>query len=205
VNAVVGGFVGFTNSLLTRCAASGAVSKEGVKGSAGGFAGEITGGSVFACYAKGDVDSEGLVGGFVGSMECRQGQAAVENCYCAGAVSSKESRSQSGGFVGLMNRRGGDPVIMKSYSFGEASPMVKGFTVKYSTGGIVDCVWRRDSLKFNHDVEDGRGIQELSTEQFGDMRLFAGIGWNIYDNESVWRYFDEITPKRPHLNGVPGL
>jgi hypothetical protein len=114
--------------------------------------------------------------------------------------------SRGGGFVGVMSRRVGDPVVMRCYSFGELSPLVKGFTVKQSVGSIVDCVWRRDKLAFNDECEDGRGIQELSTERFGDSDFFAGINWSIFDdNDGVWRYLDEVTPRRPHLNGVPLL
>ena len=203
---LVGGFAGLTSGLLTRCAAASGVKKMGMKGSAGGFAGDIAGGSIYACYARGGVTGEGSVGGFAGSMECRDGSATVENCYCLGPVTSGEKGSRSGGFVGVMNRRGGDPVVMRCYSFGELSPLVKGFTVKQSIGSIVDCVWRKDNLAFNDKCEDGRGIQELSTEQFGDRDFFSGINWSIYDdNDGIWRYLDEITPRRPHLNGVPLL
>jgi hypothetical protein len=139
-------------------------------------------------------------------MECREGSATVENCYCLGSVTSGEKGSRSGGFVGVMSRRGGDPVVTKCYSFGELSPLVKGFTVKQSIGSIVDCVWRRDVPAFNDECEDGRGIQELPTERFGDRGFFAGINWSIFDdNDGVWRYIDGITPRRPHLNGVPLL
>jgi hypothetical protein len=205
-SAVVGGFAGLTNGLLTRCAAAGAVKKTGTKGAVGGFAGDIAGGSIYACYAKGGVTGEGDVGGFAGAMECREGSATVENCYCLGPVTSSEKGSRSGGFVGVMNRRGGDPVVMRCYSFGELSPPVKGFTAKQSVGSIVDCVWRRDKLAFNDGCEDGRGIQELSTERFGDRGFFAGINWSIFDdNDGVWRYLDDVAPRRPHLNGVPLL
>ncbi|MDR1579989.1 MAG: hypothetical protein LBS35_06495 [Synergistaceae bacterium] len=203
--SAIGGFAGLTSGLLTRCAAAGAVNKTGTKGAAGGFAGDIAGGSIFACYASGGVTGEGTVGGFAGSMECGEGSATVENCYCLGSVTSSEKGSRSGGFVGVMSRRGGDPVVMRCYSFGELSPLVKGFTVKQSAGSIVDCVWRRDELAFNSKCDDGRGIQELSTERFGDRGFFAGINWSIFDDEGVWRYLDEITPRRPHLNGVPLL
>jgi hypothetical protein len=202
--AVVGGFAGLTSGLLTRCAAAGRVKKTGTKGAVGGFAGDITGGSIYACYARGGVTGEGSVGGFAGAMECREGSATVENCYCLGSVTSGEKLSRSGGFVGLMSRRGGDPVVMRCYSFGELSPPVKGFTVKQSAGSIVDCVWRRDKQAFNDECDDGRGIQELPTERFGDRDFFAGINWSIFDdNEGVWRYLDEVAPRRPHLNGVP--
>jgi hypothetical protein len=205
-NILAGGFAGLTSGFLTRCVASGGVKKTGAKGSAGGFAGDIAGGSVYACCAGGGVTGEGCVGGFTGSMECSDGSATVENCYCLGSVTSCDNKSRSGGFVGLMNRRGGDPVVMRCYSFGELSPEVKGFTIKQSTGSIVDCVWRKDKLAFNGEREDGRGIQELSTEQFGDRGFFAGIGWSIFEgDEGVWLYLDEIIPRRPHLNGVPLL
>lgn len=204
-SALAGGFAGLTSGFLTRCAAAGRVNKTGPKGSAGGFAGDIAGGSAYACYANGGVTGEGSVGGFAGSMECSEGSVTVENCYCLGSVTSNGNRSQSGGFVGMMNRRGGEPVVMRCYSFGELSPLVKGFTVKQSGGSIVDCVWRKDKPGFNHECEDGRGIQEISTEQFGDRDFFAGINWSIFDDNGVWRYPDEGAPRRPHLNGVPLL
>jgi hypothetical protein len=202
-NSLVGGFVGFTNSVMTRCIASGNVLKGGLLGSAGGFAGDVSKGSIYSSYACGNVRGEGYVGGFVGVASCNEGSTNIENCYSIGSVTSNEKKTLAGGFIGNMRRQGGNVVVACCYSFGALSLNVRGFTAQQSTGAIVDCVWRRDSNGINDSATDGRDIQELATEQFADMDLFSGMGWSILDNESVWCYSDAITPARPHLNGLP--
>ncbi|MDR3076610.1 MAG: hypothetical protein LBU26_04865 [Synergistaceae bacterium] len=204
-SALVGGFVGFTNSVMTRCIASGNVLKGGDGGSAGGFAGDVSRASIYSSYSRGSVSAEGAVGGFAGAASCNEGSTNIENCYSLGAVTSNEKKTQAGGFIGIMRRQGGNVVVTNCYSFGALSLNVRGFTTQQSTGGIVDCVWRRDASGINDEITDGRGIQELSTEQFGDRDFFAGMGWSIMDGESVWCYSEGITPGRPHLNGLPAV
>jgi hypothetical protein len=203
-NALVGGFAGFTNSELTRCAAFGSVSKSGAIGSVGGFVGEVAKGSIYSSYSSGPVAGDGFVGGFAGSANCADGAVTtIENCCCLGPVTSEKVKSLAGGFIGNMKRQGGNVVVTKCYAYGELSPKVKGFTAGESLGSVVDCVWRRDESGVNDDRSDGRGIQSLTTTQFSDADIFAGMGWSIYDPESAWRRADEITPPRPHLNGMP--
>jgi hypothetical protein len=201
--AFVGGFAGFTNSVMTRCVAAGAVVKGGFGGAAGGFAGDTSRASIYSSYACGNVNAEGDVGGFAGSMSCSEGVAGMENCYALGDVTSNDKRTLAGGFIGCTRRQGGNVVVTKCYSYGALSPNVKGFTTQQSTGSVVDCAWRRDGGGVNADAADGRGIQELSTEQFADRDVFAGMGWSIFDGDSVWCYADGINPGRPHLNGLP--
>jgi hypothetical protein len=201
--ALVGGFVGFTNSVMTRCIATGNILKGGTGGSVGGFAGDVARGAISSCYSCGSVNGDGYVGGFAGAARCDDGSTDIENCYCVGAVTSNEKKSQAGGFIGNMRRQGGNVVVSNCYSFGKISLTVRGFTAQQSTGSIVDCAWRRDENGINDDAIDGRGIQELSSEQFGDGNLFAGMGWSILEDDSVWCYVNEIDPGRPHLNGLP--
>jgi hypothetical protein len=202
-NALVGGFAGFTNSTLTRCIASGSIFKKGTMGAAGGFAGYITRGSVSLSYSCGSVTGNGSVGGFAGSASCDdETLTSIENCYCIGAVTTEDAKSTAGGFVGHMRRQTGNVVISNCYSFGALSPKVRGFTAKESVGNIVDCVWRRDDGGINEDNSDGRGIQSFTTEQFSDPGMFGGMGWSIYDTESIWFYSDETGLQRPHLNGL---
>jgi hypothetical protein len=203
ISAQAGGFAGFASSVMTRCAASGNVLKGGEGGSAGGFAGEIARGAAYSCYSRGSVTAEGFVGGFAGAVSCGEGTTAVENCYAAGAVKTKEKMTLSGGFIGYVRRGGGNVTVSKCYSSGELSLGVNGFTSQESAGSVIDCAWRRDDGGANSGISDGRGIQELSTEQFGDGLLFAMMGWSIAEHESAWCYSDEIKPARPHLNGLP--
>jgi hypothetical protein len=161
-------------------------------------------GSVSLSYSCGSVTGDGSVGGFVGSASCDDGTTtSIENCYCVGAVASEESKSMAGGFAGYMRKHTGNVVISKCYAFGSLSSKVKGFTTKESVGNIVDCVWRRDDNGTNEDNSDGRGIQAFTTEQFSDPGMFGGMGWNIYDAESIWSYSAETGLRRPHLNGLP--
>jgi hypothetical protein len=202
-SSLVGGFVGFTNSVISRCIASGNVLKGGIMGSAGGVAGDVTRGSIYSSYSAGGVTGEGLVGGFAGAMSCNEGSSSIENCYSLGSVTANDKKTQAGGFIGNMRRQGGNVVITDCYSFGALALNVKGFTGQQSTGSIVDCVWRRDENGVNDYATDGRAIQEISTEQFSDGGFFSVIGWSILDNNSIWCYVDEINPQRPHLSGLP--
>ncbi|MDR1509916.1 MAG: hypothetical protein LBS53_09790 [Synergistaceae bacterium] len=203
-NALVGGFAGFTNSIVTRCIATGNITKKGTIGATGGFAGYIMRGSISLSYSCGSVMGDGSIGGFVGSVNCAgETPTSIENCYCIGAVTTEDSKSTAGGFVGHVWRQSGNVVISNCYSFGPLSQKVKGFTTKESLGNIVDCIWRRDDNGINEDNSDGRGIQSFTTEQFSDPGMFGGMGWNIYDSESIWSYSDETGLQRPHLNGLP--
>ncbi|MDR1965574.1 MAG: hypothetical protein LBQ36_02585 [Synergistaceae bacterium] len=203
-NALVGGFVGFTNSVITRCIAVGNVLKRGTMGAVGGFVGDIVRGSIYSSYSSGNVMGEGFVGGFVGSANCSEDVVTeIGNCYCLGSVTANESRSSAGGFIGIVRRLGGNVVISNCYSYGTLSQKVKGFTVRDSAGSIVDCVWRMDDDGVNDGRSDGRGIQSFTTEQFENADSFAGMGWSIYDSESIWCFVDDVIPKRPHLNGLP--
>ncbi|MDR3279310.1 MAG: hypothetical protein LBT23_02255 [Synergistaceae bacterium] len=203
-NATAGGFVGSTNSVLTRCIASGDASKGGEIGALGGFVGDVTRGAIYSSYSIGNVMGEGFVGGFAGVANCADDASTnIENCYCIGNITSNESKTMAGGFVGYMRRQGGNVIVSNCYSYGAISPKVKGFTSKESSGSIVDCVWHRDEGGVNTDGMDGRNIVSLSTKQFCDQDTFAGMGWNIYDLVGVWCYTDEIKPGRPHLNGLP--
>jgi hypothetical protein len=203
-NSLAGGFAGFTNSVITRSISSGPVTKNGPMGAVGGFAGDIVKGSVYYSYSSGDVTGEGIVGGFAGSANSADDiVTTIENCYCSGDVTSRENKSVAGGFIGNIRRLGGNVVISKCYSYGVLSSKTRGFTVRNSVGSVVDCVWRRDEGGVNDDVTDGRGIASLSTERFAGPEAFAALGWNVYDAESVWCFPEEITPARPHLNGLP--
>ena len=121
-----------------------------------------------------------------------------------GEVVSEDKITQAGGFIGAMNcDRDGSVVIATCYSFGKLSLNVKGFTSRQSKGNILDCVWRKDEDGINEYITDGRNIQELSTGQFGYEYIFSEMGWSITGDANVWHYDDEITPRRPHLNGLP--
>ena len=94
-------------------------------------------------------------------------------------------------------------MITACYSFGRLSLNVNGFTDHRSTGSILDCVWRKDASGLNEYIHDGRDVPELSTEQFGDRDIFTKMGWNFVDEENAWYYVEGVSPKRPHLNGLP--
>jgi hypothetical protein len=199
----VGGFAGFTNSKLSACISSGSVTKSGNGGAIGGFIGYIVRGSIFTSYSVGDVSGEGAVGGFAGSAKCTDGSVAIiENCYCIGSVTSFEEDSVAGGFVGNMSREGGNVVISKCYSYGRLSLRVNGFAPKVSKGSIIDCLWRRDEDGVNQNNSDGRGIIYLSSDGFANEDKFIELGWSFFDADNVWYYDPEISPVRPHLNGL---
>jgi len=204
ISSVTGGFIGFTNSVVTRCIASGDVIMSGDQGASGGFAGEVSRASIFLCYSSGSVASEGHVGGFAGMAHCSEGSTSIENCYTLSQIISEDKITQAGGFIGALTLGEEDNVTITScYSFGKLSPKVNGFTGRQPAGIVTNCVWLRDEGGINEYVTDDRDIPALSTRQFGDENVFAEMGWSITDDDSVWRYYDEIKPRRPHLNGLP--
>jgi hypothetical protein len=203
-NALVGGFVGFTNSVITRCVATGKVGKSGVMGAVGGFVGDIMRGTISASYSTGDVFGDGAVGGFAGSANCVDGAVtSIGNCYCLGAVSADNMSSVAGGFIGNMRRGGGNMVVEKCYSYGTISSRVRGFVGKKdANANILDCVWRREEEGVNENRSDVRGIPFFSTDEFGEEEKFIEMSWSFYDSDNIWFYHDSVSPRRPHLRGL---
>lgn len=87
----VGGIVGYNSGTISNCFSSGFVA--GTSYGAGGCVGSNDHSAVIHdCYAVGDVESDQMVGGFVGS-----GGAVISNCYAVGSVTGN---TYVGAFVG---------------------------------------------------------------------------------------------------------
>jgi len=75
----------------------------GASNGTGGFIGQYTSSwneplKLMNCYAKGDVQSSGYAGGFIGLYFAYGGESTLENCYSVGVVTS--DANQGGGFIG---------------------------------------------------------------------------------------------------------
>ena len=123
-----GGFAGaIENATLTRCSATGAVTKiEGTGNCIGGFAGYTNQATLYACYSTGAVDANNLnteyVGGFIGQVKPASGNtSSFTNCYATGAVTGKGR--WVGGFIGYIYYNGtpGTATFSKCYATGDVA------------------------------------------------------------------------------------
>ncbi len=204
--ARLGGFAGYLNGPLAYCVASGNVVNRGNNAAAGGCVGEAVRSRIFACYSVGDVDNGGGTGGFLGRAS--GGGMQILDCYATGSVVLQGKMKTGGGFVGILGGEGGFVELSRCYAFGEVSPNVSGFTARKVFGGISACFWRADEGGVNDGVKDAAGIAPISTESFGMEEHFAENGWSFAEGseaQAAWHYLDGMSPKRPHLRGLPAI
>ena len=169
----IGGFVGSMNStdaVVEECYSTGAVTGYF---NVGGFAG--AGGPTYRCFSKGDVNANGVCGGFIGEVF-----GSITDCYTTGAVTldDKDSNPYGGGFVGESYGP-----ISKCYSMGSIVALntpswAKGFCGNEGTGSaITHCFY--DSQTSGHT--DIIGATPKTTAELKDQATYTG-----WDFETTW-------------------
>ena len=93
----LGGLIGEDSGMVVNSYATGDVSVEVSGAYLGGLVGYVEAGDIHDCYATGDVNGFGGLGGLVGRMD---GRGHIANSYSTGQVSGSANSTAVGGLVG---------------------------------------------------------------------------------------------------------
>ena len=123
----LGGLVGyFENGTISHCHSSVNINQTTNGRDIGGLIGTMLSSNVEKSYSTGNVKGiQRNVGGFIGLITMKSGQAVVSDCYCTGNV---VANSYSGGFIGLYEK--GVVYINRCYATGT----VEG---NFAMGGMI--------------------------------------------------------------------
>jgi len=218
-NNSYGGLVGWNDSVISDCYATGTIN-----GSlyTGGLVGRNYRGSITNCYATGDVVSTtnwigGLVGGNGGLFEALitesyatgnvQGDASVgglvgennnhgviSNCYALGSVYGSNQSTSHFGAGGLLGELRIGATLEYSYSVGQVSgnPPLGGF-IGYDRGGtVLFGYWNTETSNQNTSA----GGLGLTTEQ-----MVMQNSYQLWDFNEVWQIMELLT--YPYLQNNP--
>lgn len=179
----IGGLVGKTrgaSAIIRYCYATGHVTGVGdYRSELGGLVGwQNDGGTIYECFALGDVTGDSELGGFIGWTN----GGTISDCYARGDVTSTPPANQVGGFVGL-NDKFNPTTISNCYSTGLITTTeviwIGGFCGYDAIGVISNCFW---------DVEtSGMATSQGGTgETTGNMKIrdtFTAVGWDFIN---IW-------------------
>lgn len=205
----VGGLLGFVGGNASIGGAENCSSSGNVEGEefVGGFAGEGSGGRIYASHSTGSVSGKDGVGGFIGTAE----GGSIKKCYSTGLVTGypDENSNESyniGGFIGTANNSatlentyatgnvsgcnnvGGfvgynyESQIKYSYSIGSVTANagnVGGFAAVLDGGTITACFW--DTETSGQTESDGG--EGKTTAEMKESSTYTEAGW---DFENIW-------------------
>lgn len=192
--ATDGGFGGFAGQLtdtdVSQCLSTGAVTC--VARSSGAFAGTLTGGALYDCYAVGTLNAQASAGGMFGLSD----SGTVQRCYCQGTVAGAAGTGGIGGAcTGAETSVSGCLVLSPSISGGTPTSRVLGapggaaLRGNYATTSQVLQDGQAKPVSNNPSGPDGGSI---AADQIVSTMQAAGWSAQIWDYDSV---FDASGPK----------
>lgn len=169
-------------AVIKNCYATGQVAGDEGSGDVGGLAGRNQDGDITGCYATGDVNARGFVGGLVGSNESG---GAVINSY---AMGDSTGQAAVGGLVGL-----NAGIITTCYAIGQVvgDEYVGGLAGWDWDGGVAESFW---DIQTSGLSESAAGTGKTTAEmQTAETFLEAGwdfVGETANGTEDIW-WIDE--------------
>jgi uncharacterized repeat protein (TIGR02543 family) len=174
----VGGFVGFSYGVLSKCSATGNVEGGTAGFRVGGLVGQAETGSISKCSATGSVSSENdQIGGFVGLA-----YVDISDSYAGSISSGVTGRNSVGGFVGKYH----SGTIARCHSVsrvtgGADQPRVGGFA-GFADGSISASYW--DTEASGKATSTGEGTADATGLTTVQMKQAANFGG--WDFTTVW-------------------